>query len=142
MHPYFSAFHRTLIWVILPLGLFVIYRFVAGWLLRKEKNPLDEKIAATYVLFLHLQFVIGVILYFFLSPLTTALSSEWIKSPIYRFYNLEHPLLMFLGIAIAQWGRSVSKRAKNAHKGFRIGAIAYILSMILLLVGIPWNKVL
>ena len=142
MYTYFSAFHSALKWIILPLGLFVIYRFVAGWLLRREKNPLDEKIAATYVLFLHLQFLIGVILYFFLSPWTTELSSEWIKSPMHRFYNLEHPLLMFLGIAIAQWGRSVSKRAKNAHKAFRIGAIAYILSMILLLAGIPWNKVL
>jgi len=109
---------------------------------------------------LDLQMLIGLILYFALSPITgegirhigTAMGNAGL-----RFWTVEHPFGMVIGLALAHIGRGLRSGAVGAHRGVRsylagidrdlrpylIGfALALILTAIpFALVAInPWSK--
>jgi len=57
-----------------------------------------------------------------------------------RFWGLEHLLVMFLSIAAAQAGRTISKKAEDDSVKFRFQSIFFGLSLLLMLIGLPWDR--
>ncbi|ARS34600.1 hypothetical protein CA264_03590 [Pontibacter actiniarum] len=87
----------------------------------------------------HLQWVIGVILYF-VSPLGLSnFSGEAMGDSVSRLYILEHPLTMIIAVVLITVGYSRAKRQIGTEKGFKSIAIFYALALILILIRIPWN---
>jgi hypothetical protein len=92
-----------------------------------------------------IQFLIGIILYAFVSPLTKAAFSDFgaaMKNPALRFYAVEHILLMVIALVLVHIGRSKSKKAIAPWKKHRAAAIYYGIALVLILAGIPWDKAL
>lgn len=102
----------------------------------KSYNARDKRINLLTIIFLHIQILVGFILYF-VSP-KVVFSAESMSNRILRFYLVEHISIMILAVAIATIGYSFSKRAGfDSKKHMRI-SIFYGIALILILLAIPW----
>ncbi|MFN5381000.1 MAG: hypothetical protein ACK5CD_08535 [Bacteroidota bacterium] len=133
--------HNLLRWFVLIFALVAIYRYVTGLTGKKTFTSSDNMWGALYVGSLHLQLVIGLILYFFLSPITEFAMKDMgrtMKDPVLRFWGVEHISMMILAVVIAQVGRIISKKKQTDEQKFRIGAVYFTISLLLILMSIPW----
>lgn len=88
----------------------------------------------------HLQWVIGVILYFLSPRGASNFSAEAMGDSISRLYILEHPLTMIIAVVLITIGYSRAKRTVGTGKGFKNIAIFYGIALLLILIRIPWNE--
>jgi len=101
------------------------------------KADINVKKISLYTLILaHIQLLLGLALYF-ISP-KVIFDAAAMKDSILRFYLVEHISLMLIAIIILTIGYSKSK-ALFAHPGGAKKAFYYyFISLILILVSIPW----
>lgn len=124
--------------------LAVLLLFVAainatiGYTTKKEFLPKDRKIALFALIAIHIQLVIGIILYF-VSPLGKA-SLGNMKDAAVRLTSLEHPLLNLIAIALITIGWSRHKKAANSEAKFKTISLFYAIGLVLILVRIPWSS--
>jgi len=91
------------------------------------------------------QFLTGVILYAFVSPITKAAFNNFgaaMKNADLRFYAVEHILIMVIALVLVHIGGAKSKKAKTPLAKHRSAAIYYGISLVLILVAIPWDRAL
>ena len=145
MDPYITALHlhSVLRWLVLLAGIFLVIKSIIGMTGNSTYGKLDNIVSASFVGTLHLQLLIGLVLYFFLSPITESALANFgaaMKNAELRFWAVEHITLMILGIVIAQIGRTKSKKQSEDKKKFKLQAIFYGIAMVLILAGIPWDR--
>ena len=136
--------HSGFRWLVLLLVIFVVIKSLAGFFGRKPYAKLDNILSASFTGLMHLQLLLGLILYFFLSPLTQAAFEDFgsaMRTSELRFWAVEHLVLMLLAVIAAQVGRSISKKSTDSKVKFRFQAIFYGISLLLMLLGIPWNRI-
>jgi hypothetical protein len=122
--------HNLLRWVILVLLLITIFQAFA----KKEtiqKTSLFLMITAHTMLLIGLyQWIAG--RYGLLTPLPAEVTSR-MKDKFYRFYQIEHPVLMILSVVLITVARRHAKSLNYKNVGgFLLAAL------FLLLAGIPW----
>jgi hypothetical protein len=142
IYTIFLSVHSWLRWLVLLLAILLIIRSVMGWLGKKSYGVGDNRLAVFFIMFMHLQLTIGLILYFFLSPkVQIALQNMGaaMKNPELRAWSVEHITMMVLAVVVAQLGRSFSKKRSDATLKHRTLAIYTIIALILMLAGIPWK---
>jgi putative Ca2+/H+ antiporter (TMEM165/GDT1 family) len=91
-----------------------------------------------------LQLLSGLILYFFLSPITKLAMSDFgaaMKDAGLRFYAVEHISMMLIAVVLVHIGRAKSKKAKTDSGKFKIATIFFLIALVLMLAAIPWDKV-
>lgn len=134
------AVHNGMRWVVLSLALIVVLNALSGWLRSRNWGTGDERLHSAFVGVVDLQFLAGLILYAFLSPLPQAFLAELpatMKVPTIRFFMLDHPVSMLIAIAVIHGARNASKRASGSHR-FRIVALSTALALAIMLASIPW----
>jgi membrane protein DedA with SNARE-associated domain len=62
----------------------------------------------------------------------------WMKSPLLRFYGMEHLAGMLIAIVLVTIGHSKSKKATESSDKFKAIKFWYVLALILILAFIPW----
>lgn len=97
----------------------------------------DKILAVSFVGMMHLQLLIGLALYFIYSPFITYNMSDQVS----RFWSVEHLALMLFAVVAAQVGRSISKKTQDAQVKFRFQSIFFGMSLVLMILGIPWNRI-
>lgn len=128
--------HSTLAIILLLALVVAIVITLANYLGKKQYN---RKIALLGLISAHLQFVVGLVIYF-VSPLgIQAFSGENMKNSLSRLYFLEHPLMMLIAIILITAGYSKAKRQVDAQKANKTVLIFYIIGLILILSRIPWS---
>lgn len=129
------AAHSGLRWVALILLLAAIFNALGNRSKRAYEKK-DKMINLFAMVFLHIQLLIGLVLYF-KSPKVNFVSG-WMKSPLLRFFGLEHILMMVIAIAIVTIGRKKAENTADLSK--RNGKIAlwYTIGLIVILAAIPW----
>lgn len=135
--------HSWIRWFILVLGIVVIIKAYSGWFGNKPYQKGDNGMSAGFIGLLHLNLLLGLILYFFLSPLTEAAFNDFgaaMKDSSLRFWAVEHILIMVIAVVVAQVGRIKSKRAVSAVAKHKTVAIWYTIAFILILSRIPWGE--
>jgi hypothetical protein len=133
--------HSWLRWLLLILCLTVVVRSAYGWIKKGEYLKGDNIISSMLTGLFHLQLILGLLLYFVLSPITEAALADFgnaMKDPVLRFWGIEHILVMILAITAAQMGRTKSKKAVKSADKFRIQTIYFLIALILVLSRIPW----
>jgi hypothetical protein len=133
--------HSYLRWLLVVLFVVVIARSVRGWLGAREWAPLDERLHLGLVALVDLQFLLGLVLYVFLSPITQAFflaPGPAMKDATLRFFGVEHVLAMFVMIVVIHVGRVLSKRAKTPKLRHRRVWTTTLAAIVLVLVSIPW----
>ena len=132
--------HSWLRWIVILAGLVAFVRAVSGASGRKSWTPADDRAGFWFLTALDVQLVLGLLLYFFLSPLTTAALSDFgavMKTPAWRYWAVEHPFGMIVGIALAHIGRARARKA-DSFRRHKVAAIFFGLALIAILASIPW----
>ncbi|GAC1380843.1 MAG: hypothetical protein NVS3B25_27110 [Hymenobacter sp.] len=141
MYQTLLILHSWSRWLVLVFGLIAIYRAYVGWTGRRPFTRADNGMGASFSGFMWLQVLIGLGLYFGLSPwgLTAMKQAGAMKNPTARFFGMEHVVVMILAAILAQVGRIVVKKtADSTHKHKK--ALAYFgVALLLVLLMIPWG---
>ncbi len=144
MYDFLLVVHSWLRWIILLLAVVLVVKSVIGLFSGAEYKKSDNGMAAGFVGTMHLQFLLGLILYIFLSPITQSAFQDFgaaMKDAAVRYWAVEHITVMILAVAAAQIGRSISKKATDAVVKYRYQAIFFGISLFLMLTRIPWDRI-
>ena len=128
--------HSGLRWIALILLLVAIVNAAksqnSGNYVKK-----DKMINLFAMIFLHIQLLIGLGLYFSSSKVNFI--EGWMSEEILRFYGMEHLIGMLLAIIIVSRGRSnAEKKMKGSRNKHRKILKTYLIALILILAFIPW----
>jgi uncharacterized protein YacL len=139
MYIGFKHLHSTLAYLLLAMLLISIVWVAIGLMKRKPFTEKTRKIALFGLIATHIQFVIGLVLYF-LSPAGYAsLSSEAMKDAILRHNVIEHPITMIMAVVFITIGYSRSKRLEKDSRKYNSILIFYLIGLMLILLRIPWH---
>lgn len=141
MYTTVLALHSWWRWIVFAIGLAALLRAWAGWLGGRPWTRADVRLGRAFGTVADIQFVLGLILYAVLSPITKAAfgaGSEMMRNPQLRYWAVEHVALMVLAVASIHVGQVLAKRATLDRKRHRVAALLFTLAAILLLAGIPW----
>jgi ABC-type xylose transport system permease subunit len=127
--------HSGLRWLALALLVVAIINAISN----KSKNTYakkDKMINLFAMVTLHIQVTIGIVVAFLSGKINY--SAGWMKNPLYRFFGMEHILLMVCAAVIITTGRKKAEKIENlAQRNSKI-AVWYTIVLILILAGIPW----
>jgi hypothetical protein len=141
LYPHLLAFHSLLRWFVLAAAVVAFFTAVSGWSGTKPASPGLLRFSVIFVAFMDLNFLIGLILYFGASPVTKMAFQNMaaaMKDHEMRFFSVEHTTYMFLALVCAHVGGVLARKGKTDLKKYRGATIAFGLSILLVLAGIPW----
>ncbi len=134
---YFHSWNR---WLILIAGILVLFMAVKGASGKTDYTASQRKWAAIFMGSLHLQLLVGLLMYFVLSPYTLAALSDFgaaMKDSTLRYWAVEHAFVNILAIAAAQTGSILVKRNASQAGKHKRTLIWTGIAMLLILVMIP-----
>ncbi|WP_462248660.1 cytochrome B [Ekhidna sp.] len=137
MYNFILQFHSGLRWLILVAIVIAVLKSLIGLFAGTEYSKFDKIVAVALVGMMHLQLLTGLILYFIYSPFITYNMSDKVS----RFWSVEHLALMLFAVVAAQVGRSISKKTQDAQVKFRFQSIFFGMALVLMILGIPWNRI-
>ena len=143
MYPVILAIHNIGRWVVLILGIIVVVRGLLGWFGKREWSTMDRKLGVYFTSSIDVQLLVGLILYVFLSPLTTSAFRDFgavMSNDGLRFFVVEHSVIMLLAVVFAHLGGVYSKRASASKDKYKMAAIWYGLALVAVLLGMPWMR--
>lgn len=129
------AAHSGLRYIIL---LLLVIAVVNALLNLKSGNfsKKDKLINLFAMVFLHIQLFLGLVLYF-ISP-KVKFGADTMSENIFRFFTVEHILLMLIGIILVTLGYSKSKRQEDLNRKHQLVLRYYGLGLIIIFLAIPW----
>jgi hypothetical protein len=133
--------HSIVRWAVLATGLFATVRGISGWRSGRPWTLADDRAALWFTSALDLQMLLGLLMYFWLSPITTAALHDFggvMGNPGLRFWAVEHPVGMIAGITLAHIGRGRLRRIAADARRHRTAAIFFTLALLIIIVSIPW----
>jgi hypothetical protein len=108
MHTTLLLTHSVFRYVVLIFLLIVLVRSYTGWKGNKAFTALDDKFSLWLFISTHIQFTLGLILYF-VSPLVI-FSGASMKNAVTRYWLVEHIVMMIIAVALITAARSTSKK--------------------------------
>jgi hypothetical protein len=135
--------HNILRWIVLIAGIAASGLALIGWLGNRPWTSLDDRLGLLYTVSFDVQVLLGLILYLFVSPITTESFSDFggaMGNDLARFYLIEHIAVMIIALVLAHVGRALSRRAEGDRKKHQRAAIFYTLSLVAVLALIPWDR--
>jgi hypothetical protein len=134
--------HNLLRWVILILLVISVVKSYTGWKGGKSFNPGDRKIWLFTMIAAHSTLLLG--LYQWLAGRMGIINTElpegvsMMKDKTFRFFWLEHPLMMLIAIALITLGYGMAKKpvpdTVKYQKAFRY----FLIALLLILLVTPW----
>ena len=105
----------------------------------KEFNAIDFRLALFSLITMHIQLLIGVILWFTKGYFDEMSVGEVMKNDAVRKLAVEHPTTMIIAVALVTIGYSKHKKKLVSKPKFQLLAIFYTIALALVLYMIPWN---
>ncbi|MFA5971469.1 MAG: hypothetical protein WC780_03870 [Lentimicrobiaceae bacterium] len=127
-------------WLILIAGILVIAAAVKGLSSKSVYSPFQKRWSLIFLSSLHLQLLVGLMLYFFLSPITAQAFTNFgaaMKEPVLRFWVVEHAFVNVIAIAIAQTGSILVKRQADSAGKHKRTLVWTGIAMLLILLMVP-----
>lgn len=138
MYSFIQKFHSGWAYLAIMLLFIAAISSLIGYTTKKEFLPRDRKIALFTLIAMHIQLVVGLILYF-VSPLGKA-SFGNMKDAAVRLTSLEHPLLNIIAIVLITIGWSRHKKATTSEGKFKAINFFYAIGLVLIMIRIPWSS--
>ena len=142
LYPIILAIHNILRWAILLSGLYVLFRTYRGWLKSLSWNEAEKKAGTLFTITLDSQILVGLILYFALSPLTKTFFTNFstgVDNATSRFFGIEHSILMIVALVFAHYANILTKRNIDNTDKFKRAAIFYTIAFLIILIAVPWT---
>src|SRR3989338_518896 len=92
----------------------------------------DKMLNLFAIVFLHIQLLIGLGLFFINEHSKVVYAEGWISVPVYRFFGLEHLVGMLLAITIITLGRRKAESLKNTRDKHRRILFSYLIRLIVI----------
>ena len=141
MYSAFLLIHSLLRWVVLIAGVVTIARAISGITGRRNWAAGDGAAVRWFSITLDVQFLIGLLLYVWLSPFIrdawADMAATMRNAPL-RFFAVEHVTGMLIGIALAHIGKSKISKATDPAQKHKLALIFFGLAMVVILLSIPW----
>lgn len=135
--------HNLFRWLVLLVIVLAVGFALTGWFKKREWSKKDNITGLLLTIFADIQFLVGIVLYAFVSPITKAAFNDFgaaMKNSDLRFYAVEHIFLMIIALVLIHIGRAKSKKAVAPWKKHRNAAIYYGIAFVLILAAIPWER--
>src|SRR5262245_9534958 len=133
--------HSWLRWAVLLTGLVAWFRAISGKTARRPWTPQDELWGLLLTVSVDLQFLVGLVLYIFLSPITRLGLRNFaaaMQINVARFFTIEHVIGMVVGIALVHIARVKIRKTADANRKHRLAMILYGIALILITNPPPW----
>jgi len=141
MYSAVLSIQNIISWIALILGILSAIQGYLGWFGNREWTLKDRKIGSYFTIAMDVQLLLGLLLYIFLSPTTRTAFRDFgaaMQVGDLRFFALEHPFFMVLAVVFAHLGSILSRKAEQTNAKFRRAAIWFSLSVLAVLLGMPW----
>ncbi len=140
MYTVVLGLHSWIRWILLISMVLILFRSIGG--MKKGTYTSTDKNAALVLFWaLNIQFILGLALYFFVSPLMQAAfgnMAETMANASVRFFVAEHFVIMLIAIALGHVGVARSKRETDPARKHKLLLIWIGLCLLVVIVGIPW----
>lgn len=136
MIQFLHSYWAYLVLVVLILATAnAVFKFFGD----KEFDAKDFRISLFALITMHLQLLIGIILYFTRGYFDENSIGEVMKNDSLRKLAVEHPTTMIIAVALVTIGYSKHKKKLVSKPKFKMLAIFYSIALALVLYMIPWN---
>ena len=141
MYQVLLLLHSWLRWFVVGAGVLAVFRAYVGWSGRRPFTKGDNAVSAAFSGFMWLQVIVGLGLYFGLSPygLKAMKVAGAMKDPTARFFGLEHIMVMLIAAVLVQVGRIVVKNTASDTSKHKKALIYLGIGLGLVLLMIPWG---
>ena len=133
--------HSWLRWAVILVALFAIVRAVTGASSRRAWSPADDRAGLLFTIMVDVQLLLGLLLYFALSPITQAALRDFggaMAVSATRYWAVEHVFGMVVGVLLAHRGRARAKSIADPARRHKVAAIFFVLALVAILASIPW----
>ncbi len=141
MYSYLLLLHNLFRWIVLILAIYALYNNYTGWRNAKVFEKKDKRLNSIFIGTLHLQLVIGAILYFGFSPYVSQAMEDMkaaMRNPVLRFWGVEHIAGMIIAIAVAQIGNIISKKSATDTEKFRKAFVFFMIAVLIIILSHPF----
>ena len=135
--------HKGIFYLVSVLLIFAVVKFILGAAGNKKFSNLDNKLSLFSLIGVHIQLLLGLVLYFVSPVVQTGLNDVGaaMKDPNLRFWTVEHISIMIIGIILITVGRSIGKKAATDKEKFAKHRNFFIVGTILIFSRVPWDRV-
>ena len=139
MYPLTLVLHSWLRWVVVILGVIAVVRANGGR--ARPWTQTDSTITRVFGITVDIQFLLGLLLYAWLSPITRVAFADFggaMRNAGLRFWAVEHLLGMVIAVALVNVGRTKIRKAVGDRRKHTLAAIYFGLGLLIMLASIPW----
>ena len=140
MYAFMLHLHNIMRWVVVLAAVAAIVMAWAGVFNRSAWTKPNANVGRLFSISFDVQVLIGILLYAWLSPITTTAFSNMgavMSNSVQRFFVVEHLLLMVVAAVLVHIG--VARGLDNATLQ---PAIFYTVALIAVIAAIPWDHAL
>ena len=137
MYHFIQKFHSGWAYIAFLFLIIAVVNSLIGLLSKKEFTATSRKIALFALITVHIQLLVGLVLYF-ISPLGFQ-SLGTMTDKLLRTTSLEHPLTNIIAIALITYGWIKHKKAPTNHAKFLAINLFYSLGLLLIMAKVPWE---
>ncbi|NCX95094.1 MAG: hypothetical protein EBX41_01550 [Chitinophagia bacterium] len=134
---YIHNLHSLMRYWVLLAGLATIAVCLMGWLGNATKTKMHKTPALLLMIGCDIQLLLGLIQLFANGHLQ-ALANGGMKNTYSRFYGLEHPLMMLIGISLAHVAYTLIRKGSGGSAMFRKAFIYAVVATALIAGMTPW----
>jgi hypothetical protein len=142
MYNILKAAHSGWAYLLLIVLAVATINAIIGYAGKKEFGNKDFSLALVGLIVTHIQLLLGLALWAF-SPYSSALFKDTqsvMANSELRLLALEHPLMMIIAVTLLTIGYSKHKKKIVSSGKFKMLAIFYTLSFIVVLSRLPWSQ--
>jgi hypothetical protein len=139
MYSFVLALHSWVRWIALVAGIGATMAALTDS--SRARNGRAEGWGIALVTAVDIQFLLGLLLYFVVSPNMQAIREhfgEAMRLRVPRFWAVEHLTMMIAAVVLAHVGRVLARKAATPRARRTSMLVCYGLATILMLAGIPW----
>ncbi len=142
LYFFFQKAHSGLAYLVLAILVFVLVFFTIQVKKGSEYGAREKGLASLTVALSHLQLLIGLVLYIWLSPKTQAAFADWgnvMSNASMRLMAIEHITTNILGVIAITMGSVKAKKQPTAKYKYKKVMLLFAIGLVLFLSRIPWK---
>ena len=132
--------HSGWAYIVLLVLIIATFNALIKFFSGKEYSPVDFRFSLFALITMHIQLLIGIILWFTKGYFDEMSVGEVMKSDTVRKLAVEHPVTMLIAVALVTIGYSKHKKKLVSKPKFKLLAIFYSIALAAVLYMIPWNQ--
>ncbi len=139
MYSLLLVLHSWIRWGVIIAGVLAVLTLFSPKPQSGESS--SDRWGFWFIMALDLQFLLGILLYLFISPITTAMFSDFgaaMRDPVARFWAVEHITMMLLAVVVAHVGRVLARKATSPASRRRRLLVCFVIALIAILAATPW----